>query len=200
MNSEKWNKYLRQNLEPGPTSEQEDNMKYFGQPVIEYASKCEDTPVVLDIGCGTGMFVHWLNQNNIDAVGVTLKPNDIETGRKRYDKIKLTLGDMHELPFSKDKIFNVVHSKDVYEHAISPFIAMCEVNRVLKIGGLCYIVIPGPEWIKCDYHYSLLNEAQMTEMFRKCNFSLDKVEKHKAVVGSTVFSCYCAFKKGDISL
>lgn len=192
MNNAKWQKYLRIDKEPPPTSEQEDNMKYYGENVLSHNP-------ILDVGCGRGMLVDWLRKHKKNAFGITIMFKDIVVGNKKYQFSRdiLRLGDMHEIPFP-DNHFEAIHCKDVYEHAIAPFIVMCEFNRILKIGGLCYIVIPGTEWIKCDYHYSLLNEAQMREMFRKCNFELRHIEVGKPPVGGTQFSCYSAYKIGNM--
>lgn len=195
MDNIKWGKYLRIDKEPAQVaSEQEDNMKFYGKFVLHRDN-------ILDVGCGKGMLVDWLRTKGKEAFGVAISESDIKRGIKQYnfgDSI-ITIGDMHELPYN-NKIFDAIHCKDTYEHAIAPFIAMCEFNRVLTIGGFCFIVIPGEEWIHCDYHYSLFNEVQMKEMFYKCNFLYLGCIKSKPPKGNTIFSCYSAIKQGDIKL
>ena len=192
MDNDKWIRYLRIPEEHPASSEQSDNMKHWGKHMLTYKR-------VLDVGAGTGMLVHWLRNHGVNAVGVTINKTEIARGKKKYgDDLKLDYGDMHELPYS-DGTLDAIHCKDTFEHAIAPYIALCEFNRVLRNVGFCLIVIPGEEWIECDYHYSVLYERQMREMFRKCRFKLDKVEREKAPVGATVFTSYYAYKEEDIS-
>lgn len=190
MDHNKWTRYLRIPEEHPASSEQPDNMKYWGKFMLDYKR-------VLDVGAGMGMLVNWLREKGINAVGITINKAEIHRGHKRYKNVLLDYGDMHELPYSSNTL-NAIHCKDTFEHSIAPYIVLCEFNRVLVKGGLCLIVVPGEEWIECDYHYSLLYERQMREMFKKCNFELREVTKEKPPVGGTVFTSYFAYKTGDI--
>ena len=84
------------------------------------------------------------------------------------------------------------------EHAIAPYIALCEFNRALKPGGFLLIVQPGEEWIECDYHYAWMYERQMREMLRKTKFCVEKIESGKPPRGGTIFSSYFCRKEGEI--
>jgi SAM-dependent methyltransferase len=47
----------------------------------------------------------------------------------------LTVGDVHELPF-EDDTFNVVHAHQVLQHVADPVLALREMHRVCRPGGL----------------------------------------------------------------
>ena len=191
MDNVKWQRYLRVPEEHPATSEQPDNMKHWGKFMLPYKR-------VLDVGAGTGMLVDWLQKRKINAVGVTICRAEINKGKRNYgNQLRLDLGDMHELPYS-DNTIDAIHCKDTFEHAIAPYIALCEFNRVLVKGGLCMIVLPGEEWIECDYHYSWLYPRQMNEMFKKCRFNVKDTRTEKPPVGGTTFTTYFAHKLGDI--
>lgn len=51
------------------------------------------------------------------------------------------VGSAHKLPF-KDEVFDLVVSKDSLEHFLDPWMAVKEVYRVLKPGGLFIIWVP----------------------------------------------------------
>ena len=194
MDNIKWQKYLRIPQEPIASSEQEDNMKEYGQHMLPYKN-------VLDVGCGKGMLVHWLHTKNINAIGITKNPKEIELGKAMYGKDhKIQVGDMHEIPFP-DKHFDALHTKDCMEHAIAPYIALCEFNRVLKPNGFCLIVVPDvKQWQTEHYHYSCLYRDQMEALFKKTKFKVIKVTEAPPPVGGTIFTSYFLEKNGDIEL
>jgi len=127
---------------------------------------------VLDLGCGDGWSVNYIKQKlGKDAVGFTCNPQELRFARHHYPDVRIRFGDMHALPF-RDGKFDAVYCREVYEHSIAPYIAMCEMNRVLCYHGHLLINIPDEQWLAYDSHFSVLTESQMTEMFRKCRFEL----------------------------
>ena len=192
MNHEKWIRYLRIPDEHPASSEQTDNMKHYGALVDLKGER------VLDVGCGTGMLVDWLRKRGVNAIGCTVVKQEIAKGKRRYgDDLPIEYADMHELPYS-DGTLDAIHCKDTLEHAIAPYIALCEFNRVLRPGGFLLIVQPGEEWIECDYHYAWMYERQMKEMLRKTKFKLVRTESGKPPVGGTIFTEFHCVKEGEI--
>jgi len=192
MDHEKWTKYLRIPDEHPASSEQPDNMKHYGKHVNIWGQW------VLDVGCGTGMLVDWLRKQNVLAFGCTVVQAEIKKGKKKYgDDLPIKFGDMHELPYG-DAEFDAIHCKDTLEHAIAPYIALCEFNRVLKPGGFLLIVQPGEEWIECSYHYSWMYDRQMREMLKKTKFEVVKTSSGKPPVDGTTFTEYHCKKTGEI--
>ena len=127
---------------------------------------------VLDLGCGDGWSTHSLLEMGKRAIGVTINPREAEHAEKRYG-IDLAVRDMHDLPF-EDHAFDAVYCRECYEHSIAPYLALCEMNRVLKPGGHALINLPWDEWIREDSHFSVLTPAQMREMFFKCRFVVER--------------------------
>jgi len=191
MDDKKWKKYLRIPDEHPATSENQQNMEHYGKHMIQHTQ-------VLDVGCGTGMLVNWLRGKGTSAKGCTVVQKEINIGKNRYGQdLPIELGDMHELPFG-DGTIDAIHCKDVLEHAIAPYIALCEFNRVLKPGGFMLIVQPGEEWIECEYHYAWMYERQMREMMKKTKFVVDRIESGKPPKGGTIFYSYFCHKDGEV--
>ena len=86
-------------------------------------------------------------------------------------------GDMHDLPFHKN-FFNVVVYNQSFEHALSPFIALFEANRVLETGGLAAIAWPDTceRWTKDPQHYSVLTRMQMEALLNRTSFVITDYE------------------------
>ena len=51
------------------------------------------------------------------------------------------LGSIYNLPF-RDGCADIVICKDVFEHLANPFVAVAEISRVLKKGGVCHLFAP----------------------------------------------------------
>jgi SAM-dependent methyltransferase len=63
---------------------------------------------VLDVGCGSGYFLHRLQEYGAgDCHGIDLMDNRIEQGRDRYPTLQLQVGSATELPF-EDGEFDLV--------------------------------------------------------------------------------------------
>lgn len=69
-------------------------------------------------------------------------------------------------------LFDLVYSRDNFEHSIAPYIALLEFKRVLSADGRMVIIVPGPEWIWEKEHPYVLNEAQMRQLVEICGLEV----------------------------
>lgn len=84
--------------------------------------------IVLDIGCGYKPYQTWFE--NVDAYfGL-----DIDT----FDSLPDLLASAMSLPFQSG-YFDTVVSFQTFEHLREPWIAWCEIARVLKPGGIAIV-------------------------------------------------------------
>ncbi len=88
---------------------------------------------VLDLGGGRGAL-----RKGLEALGYRFINLDIRCSENGEPSV---IGDAHAPPF-KDASFDLVVSKDTLEHFLQPRIAVKEVHRVLKPGGLFIIWVP----------------------------------------------------------
>jgi len=100
----------------------------------------------LDAGCGGGRYsVAMARQGTLEVVGVDVSKQGIEDARKRSADIpNLTFqqASVLDLPF-EDESFDFVLSSGVLHHTPDPDKGLDEVTRVLKSGGLLYLMLYG---------------------------------------------------------
>jgi demethylmenaquinone methyltransferase/2-methoxy-6-polyprenyl-1,4-benzoquinol methylase len=99
-------------------------------------------PRVLDCGVGTGALSSALarvSPTPFDLDGIDSSPGMLEQAgiNLSNDNLELTLrhGDIRKLPYD-DGVFDVVMTAHVLEHLVDPTVALNEMVRVLKPGGL----------------------------------------------------------------
>jgi len=120
---------------------------------------------ILDIGCGTGCWTGYLKQKGFEVIGC-----DIDNSQ--FDEAIIT--DMHNLCFYYGE-FDGILCTGIFEHSIAPFIALHEMNRVLKIGGILYIDMPATENIRVmnlPQHVNTQGYDNMINLAYKVGFKL----------------------------
>lgn len=96
---------------------------------------------VLDIGCGGMTLSMYLKKStNFEMYGVDLDAVILtELARRRAPNIPLAAGDIEALPYS-DCSFDVVVHNQVLHHFRSLRLALPEIKRVLKPGGMLWSI------------------------------------------------------------
>lgn len=97
---------------------------------------------LLDIGCGTGLFVEKYLRHGGTAVGIDLSRNMIERARARCGCSDFTLGTGESIPFS-DNTFDAISSLLVFSYVRDPQAMLKEAYRVLRPGGAISICTLG---------------------------------------------------------
>jgi SAM-dependent methyltransferase len=82
----------------------------------------------------------WFTRQNVgDIEAVDLAPEIVE--HYSAQGVQITEGSAYEIPHPPDT-FEAVFCCWLFEHLDDPDRAMCEILRVLKPGGMCYLVVP----------------------------------------------------------
>lgn len=126
-----------------------------------------------------------------------LTPHDVEAQkiREALPDVTTVCGDMHDMPFTSSS-FQAVHALQVLEHALSPYIALMQIRRVLGSNGAVYISLPsfdGVEGGRGPYHLHCLDGRVWKELLHKCGLYLvnEKVEQGGADPDTTYMSYVC---------
>ncbi|KGP73912.1 methyltransferase [Pontibacillus yanchengensis Y32] len=97
-----------------------------------------------DIGCGDGYGSYKLKEAGYDVIGVDLSPKMVEHANKVCDEnLCFKLGDLASLPF-EDNTFDALIAINSIEWTEEPYLALKELKRVLKPGGLLCVGLLGP--------------------------------------------------------
>lgn len=102
---------------------------------------------VLDIGCGAGFVVHYLDRLDWRVVAFDVADHRATSG---FDFV---LGRAETLPF-RSETFSVVVSNHVIEHVADAAAHLREVRRVLSPGGFAYVATPN-RFAVLEPHYKL---------------------------------------------
>jgi methionine biosynthesis protein MetW len=97
---------------------------------------------VLDVGCGSGKLLYWLNLHGWDTYGVELSSKAAECAAKKG--LNIFNGELAEAKYP-DNYFDFVIVNQVLEHLHDPMSLLVETNRILKAGGQLLIGVPNLE-------------------------------------------------------
>ena len=137
---------------------------------------------VVDIGCGPGGTLHYINQQfpSWKMHGITA-PCDEE---KMINGITATYGDFENDTFIEK--YDLVIMCHVMEHFINPLQALTKMNKMLKRNGLLYIEVPSFHYAEtrsnpqfCPVHLSYFSKRKMIQLLKYNGFEILKVKESK---------------------
>lgn len=144
---------------------------------------------ILDLGCGDGSFaLLTFGKGKID-LGVDLDPKEIAKSKKKKVYKDVLIGDVQDLPLLSNA-FGTVVANSFLEHVPNLDLALKEVNRVLKGGGMFIFTVPNlaerKEWFwakifgnfyleisdKLMHHYPFYNQKAWEYKLKKAGFEI----------------------------
>jgi SAM-dependent methyltransferase len=97
---------------------------------------------LLDAGCGAGAFVEEAARRGADVRGIEYQEDKVEDWERRHPGDgRVQRGDLAALDFP-DASFDAVLNNEVLEHVPDDKLALREMARVLKPGGLLFLFTP----------------------------------------------------------
>lgn len=96
--------------------------------------------ILLDAGCGSGLFSHMAISTGAQVIGVDAAPGLLEVAKERNPLNNFMEEDLEALPFASGS-FDVVTGFNSFQYAGSFTNALAEAKRVLKDGGKIIIGI-----------------------------------------------------------
>jgi SAM-dependent methyltransferase len=97
---------------------------------------------VLDIGCGSGLFLQMAAQRGAQVSGLDASEAFLAIAQERTPHGDFRTGEMEALPYP-DQMFDLVTGFNSFQFADSPVCALQEARRVLKPGGTLVISVLG---------------------------------------------------------
>jgi SAM-dependent methyltransferase len=118
---------------------------------------------VLDAGCGTGGFLAILRVRRPDLARFGVEWTAAAAARARNKSgAWIARGSINALPFA-DNSFDAVVSADVLCHsAVDPPVALTELKRVLRPGGLLVMNMPAYQWLLSAHDRHVHNVRRFT--------------------------------------
>lgn len=137
----------------------------------------KDEYSVLDIGCGAGNLLAYLNRRSrINPVGIDMF-SGVLAGCKRRDIHSVSVADAVHLPFPTNH-FDFAIAQDVVEHIEDDKAAVSEIFRVCAPGGLTLILVPAFQqlWSTRDvklHHYRRYTLPQLETLISEAGFLIE---------------------------
>jgi 2-polyprenyl-3-methyl-5-hydroxy-6-metoxy-1,4-benzoquinol methylase len=141
---------------------------------------------LLDVGCATGYF---LNAARIDFEALGLEPSEwaARHARERL-RLEVVTGGLAEAPWPAEH-FDVVTLNDVIEHLTDPRDALVRIHRLLRTGGLLYLVTPNVEslsarllrgrwWGLRPAHIFYFSPSTLGALLRDTGFEIELVKSY----------------------
>jgi SAM-dependent methyltransferase len=95
---------------------------------------------LLDVGAGTGVFMHLARERGWDPSGIDICPLTAEKAAQEFG-VRIAVG-----PFEEHRLggrqFDAITMLDVLEHVIDPLATLRRAHALLRPGGALYVAVP----------------------------------------------------------
>jgi 2-polyprenyl-3-methyl-5-hydroxy-6-metoxy-1,4-benzoquinol methylase len=105
---------------------------------------------ILDVGCGYGSLVHYLNTQGYQAQGVDLDPDSVEVAQRFFPDDPITLASAESLLPTQAGYFDAIVLKDAFHHLLGEHDALQifgALYQLLQPQGRVVILDPNPMWL-----------------------------------------------------
>ncbi len=131
---------------------------------------------LLDIGCGTGATLHYLESQGW-AVGVDISTEALHWCKQR-NAAHLTHASAMELPFLPAQFHAAVMLDVLYHQQVpDPLTPLREAHRVLKPGGYLFVNVPAYAWLYSSHDRAVhtarrFTKTQLTRYLNEAGFDV----------------------------
>lgn len=140
---------------------------------------------ILEIGCGFGDLLIFLEQK-YKTTGIDISKDAIYEAKKKLNRTTLQILTAEEINTFGKHSFDTVIACHVLEHLKNPQIVLDMINRLLKPGGILFIVMPNPssigrslkgkDWVgyQDKTHISLYEPQKWFKLLKSARFMIQK--------------------------
>lgn len=97
--------------------------------------------LILEAGCGTGRYVRALTALGYQVIGLDWAIDTLQRAKSVWSSAPLAAADVRSLPLAPASAVAII-SLGVIEHFFDPWEMLRDSMRVLKSGGILYLVVP----------------------------------------------------------
>ncbi len=135
---------------------------------------------VLDVGCAYGFMLQKF-PTTFEKFGVDISEFAIAEAKKRVSGATLKVGGAEDKFSFPENFFDIIVCNDVIEHLENPRVALGNMFKVLKTGGLLYLNTPNFNWLRKkvfayadrkEHHISLLPHKTLLDLLTKAGFNI----------------------------
>jgi 2-polyprenyl-3-methyl-5-hydroxy-6-metoxy-1,4-benzoquinol methylase len=154
---------------------------------------------LLDVGCGSGLFLEAALEDGFDPAGIELSPVAIELAQPTV-RGRIIRGDVNTILATHPRRVDVVTAFDIIEHTFDPLSFLDDIGRVLVPGGLLVLSTPDTgHWLRPlmrsrwpmlqpDQHTFLFSRAAMRSMLMARGYEPIAIETaHKVLTIDYLF-------------
>ena len=115
--------------------------------ILDVVSRMAPKGRLLDVGCGTGSLITQLALRGYEVHGVDMSEECVTRTRENLrlfvpeNQIDIKKGSAEKIDYP-DGHFDIVIAAEVLEHVENDSLAVREIYRVLRPGGVCVITVP----------------------------------------------------------
>ena len=157
--------------------------RYMAEYLVNFTKK-QNLKNILDVGCGTGKLVHYLNNHKLNAIGCDNSQLAVSLARKINKKGTIVESSASKLKF-KDQSFDLVTAISIIEHLNTKEAKqfLKESARVLKKNGFIFLVTPnylsparillGKKWFAYQdpTHINFFTPERLSKLLSRNGFS-----------------------------
>jgi ubiquinone/menaquinone biosynthesis C-methylase UbiE len=138
---------------------------------------------LLDCGAGSGAFAESLCKE-MSMIAMDDHKESLEILERRIPRESVVSGSCTSIPFPEDS-FEIVTALDVVEHIPNDHLAVKEMTRVLKPGGIMVITVPAmmclwSDWDETLHHQRRYSKTSLLKLFQIPNLEV----LHSAYINS----------------
>lgn len=115
-------------------------IRAMGRHLIELERTLGDRGTLLDVGAGTGIFMHLARERGWTPFGVDICPLTADKARQEFD-VEIAVGPFERHHFDGRR-FDAVSMLDVLEHVLDPLAVLRQTHALLRPGGAVCIAVP----------------------------------------------------------
>lgn len=97
--------------------------------------------LIVEAGCGTGRYVRALRARGYNTIGIEWDLEIVKRTHLVWPGAPVFCGDVYHFPFGAETVDAVI-SLGVIEHFEEPWSVLHDTVRILKPGGILYLVVP----------------------------------------------------------